>query len=411
MVAPYKAGPFLGVNNKLPGDKLRVPRTASGGGGAFVRDAVNADLTAAGSFQRRPGSTLVLAGNRCRSLWAAGDAGYFADGNRLLRFDGIGTVQVGALSAADALVSFTQTPRGVVWSDASQLCLIGGASSRPLAVPAPNPEPAVAAGSGGSLPQGSYLVAFANLNSAGERSALTPFNVVAVPANGAIDLTFAAGRTLDIQVFVSAVDGSQLYSEAIVAAAATSARLVLVTSQGSPVTDELEAAMPPGSIVREYRGRLLTAYGNTLFYSNPYDYGTYRPATGYVLLDAPVTLCEPDEDGVYIATALKTWFCRGADFASADLQLIAPFGAIPNTAVAEPNTLNLLWSTPRGAARAANGALVLVQDANVAFSQASNGAALFREENGLSQLISVLTGVVPTGAASASSYMDAETVN
>ncbi len=91
---------------------------------------------------------------------------------------------------------------------------------------------------------------------------------------------------------------------------------------------------------------------------------------------------------------------------------MARFGAIPGTAVEEPNSNNLWWSTPRGAVRASpTGAVELQQDANVAFSKAEAGAAVFREENGLSQVISVLSRAAPTNAASASSYMDAEVVN
>lgn len=401
-----EAGPFRGINNKLPVHQL------VGKDGAFVRDALNVDLTAAGTFQRRSGSTLAVAGARCRSLWSAGDVGYYADGPNLMAFDGADASVLATLANPAANVSFVQTPRGVVWTDGTALELIVDGSSDALCVPAPNPVPAMTTAVDGALAAGAYTVAFANVNAAGERSALVGFDVIDVPEHGAITITLGAGRAHDTQVFVSACAGSELYRHETVPAADATLRIALVTSQGAPASDEVEQPMPPGSMVRLHYGRLLTVIGNLVVFSHPFAYGLCNPAKNYVLLDAPVTLCEPVDGGVYLATANRTWFAGGPNFAAASLRSIANFGAIPGTAVNEPNSEALWWSTSRGAVRAtSNGAIELKQDANVAFSNAATGAALFREENGLSQFIASLSSAAPTNGASASSYMDAETVN
>jgi hypothetical protein len=172
------------------------------------------------------------------------------------------------------------------------------------------------------------------------------------------------------------------------------------------------APMPPGDIVRMYRGRLLTVQGNCIYYSIPYGLGLYYPSRNFVLLDKPVTLCEPTQDGVFLATATDTWFSDGHDFATAILKPLAPYGAIPNTAVSEPQSLNMYWFTPRGIVHTKDdNTLDLKQDTSLAFANADRGAALYREENGIAQIITVLSNAVPTAAASASSYMDATTVN
>ena len=48
-------GPFLGMNNRLPDTKLRVQDK-----GDFVRNAVNVDVTTAGTVKRRQGLTKLV---------------------------------------------------------------------------------------------------------------------------------------------------------------------------------------------------------------------------------------------------------------------------------------------------------------------------------------------------------------
>lgn len=405
MTELYTAGPFLGINNKLATDKLLVPKE-----GAFVRDAVNVDLTSSGLFKRRDGVRKMARGINCRSLWSAGANFYYADADQLYRFDGTYFHFVAQLGSTSALVSFCSTPRGIVWTDGITLQLINDGVSKPLSVPAPNPEPQpTVLPTSGSLGAGQYVIAFANVDADGVRSVLSAYYELAVSEFGAINIDFAASAYAT-QVFVG-FNGSQLYRELTVPAGATNARISLISAQGAPVSDVYEAPMPPGVYVRYYRGRLLTVSGNAVFYSNSFALGTYRPASNYVLLDDTVTLCEPTDDGVYLATASKTWSATGMDFAEAPLTPIAAFGAIPNTATPEPNSLNMWWSTPRGAVRTTEGnTLELHQDANIAFGNASNGAAMFREAGGLTQFVAVLSNVAPSGAASASSFMDAEVI-
>jgi hypothetical protein len=411
MSNPVKAGPFLGINTKLPTSNMRVPNRPNHPGGSFVRDAKNVDLTEVGTFQRRGGMTQVAAATRASSLWSSGDMGYFVDSGVLKQFDGAAVTALATLPSAASTVSLTQTPRGVVWTDGSAPQLITGLTSAPMAVPAPNPVPAATASNGGSLEAGTYTVAFAYVDAAGQRSPLSPFQAVTVGQGGSIILSMPSSA-YSTAVAVSAVNGDVLYLETTLPPLVTATAITLVTSQGLPLSNEYEDALPGGTWVRYYRGRLLTVVDDLIFYSHPYNYGTYHPATNFIRLDAPVTLCEPTQTGVFLATAHDTWFLDGLDVATAELKPIAPYGAIPNTAAAEPNTLNLWWSTPRGAVRTTDAnTLEMKQDEHIAFSAASTGAALFRESNGLSQVISALSNAVPTGAASASSYMDAVTIN
>lgn len=413
MSNPIKIGPFFGIDNKLPTAQLVVPPKPGVPGGAYVRDALNVDLTSAGTFQRRSGATLVFSSQRASSLWSSnnGAIGYYADNGVLKSFDGTTLATVANLSSSAATVSLVDTPLGVVWTDGASLNLISNGVSKSLAIPPPNPSPVVSVGAVGSLVAGTYNVAFATVNSGGQRSAVTGFQTVSLSAPGAISVA-ASASTSATQVFVSQPGGTILYLEATLAPGATSLSIPVLTGSGTSIDSTYEAAMPPGLQVRYYRGRLLIVYGNAIYYSHPYNFGVYNPMSNFVMLDAPVTLCEPTQEGVFLATANDTWFSDGLDFATNPLKPLAPYGAIPNTAASEPNTLNLWWFTPRGAVRTRDdNTLEMKQDEHVAFGAASTGAALFREENGLSQVVTALSNATPTGAASATSYMSATTVN
>ena len=85
----FKALPsFRGINNRLPPDRLRP--LGDRDPGVFVRDAVNVDLTSAGSFQRRPGVTRFGDDTNCRGLFGIGSHGYYVAGNELKILDAYG---------------------------------------------------------------------------------------------------------------------------------------------------------------------------------------------------------------------------------------------------------------------------------------------------------------------------------
>ena len=75
-------GPFVGINNRLPDHQLGVVERGRKAGD-YLRNAVNVDLTAAGTLQRRKGSTLAQAGTDCHSLWSDGEQAFYVDGDTL----------------------------------------------------------------------------------------------------------------------------------------------------------------------------------------------------------------------------------------------------------------------------------------------------------------------------------------
>ena len=78
---PIRISTFLGENNRLPAQKLRTKN------GVFMRHIVNADVTDAGTLQRRQGVEKVVPGDDCHSFWSNGKVGYFIDKDTLYMVD------------------------------------------------------------------------------------------------------------------------------------------------------------------------------------------------------------------------------------------------------------------------------------------------------------------------------------
>jgi len=119
------------------------------------------------------------------------------------------------------------------------------------------------------------------------------------------------------------------------------------------------------------------------------------------------------EGGAYIATLSETWWFPGGDISKADAVRLLPYGAVRGTLSKMPNSTDLMWFTPRGPVRATQGGeVVALQDQQIAFPEADAGASIWRESNGLRQLISAITSNPrsPPGAAVAGTYMEAEVI-
>lgn len=78
---PVRLENFLGENNRLPAQKLRIKE------GVYLRHIVNGDVTDAGTIQRREGVEKVLPGDDCHSFWSNGKVGYFIDKDTLYMVD------------------------------------------------------------------------------------------------------------------------------------------------------------------------------------------------------------------------------------------------------------------------------------------------------------------------------------
>ena len=396
-------GPFVGINNRLHDHQLGIVERGRKAGD-YLRNAVNVDLTAAGTLQRRKGSALTQAGTDCHSLWSDGKTAFYVDGDTLYQYPRT-ALRTGFVPGRR--VSWCKTPTGdVIWSNGTVMERIRAGASSPPGLAVPNPAPTVTAASGGGLNAGVYQVAITATNADGEESGATWPIQVAVPEGGRIEVSGLPGTLVNI--YVSPLNGDALYLTA--STTASSYIIPVMGAQGVQCPTLNLRPLPAGRFVREYHGRLLVADAAGIYYSEPWAYGLYNPLRGYIPL-AGITLLEPGQTGVYVATADKTYWLSGLDVDQIERMVeLLPYGAVEGGATRIENSNDVAWFSARGLVIGTqDGQVKNVQEANVAIEGGRTAATLYREQDGMRQFIASVRNPGETKAA-CSDFMDAEVI-
>lgn len=381
-----------GLNNRLPPDQLDQV-LPDGTPATFLREAINCDINTRGAVRRRAGYTRTSAGV-VHSVWGDGaEQGYAV-------IDGVlNSVLVGADGRAALTpimfvgyrrLSYSRGAQGeVYWSDGIKIGRLIGGMSGPASTATP-PEPVMQV-IAGALPAGRYLLAFTRVGVAGE-SAATPPAPVEVSDRSGIELSGCANGT---EVFMSGPNGEVL--QHVGTAWGDTFTITLPPVDGRQCETLGLAPMPPGSIVRHALGRFVVAEGKTLTYSEPYRYGLYNPAEGYLQFSAPITVVAPTQNGLYVCAEQTYWL---PSLPPSDVATVLPFGALACSDVfLDAQTQDdqyCAWMSSRGVVVATNtGTASLVQDGVMNYSGAERGSTMVRGSSGERNLVITRTGVQP----------------
>lgn len=409
-VIPTKSiGPFVGLNNRVPDHQLAIVERGRKAGD-YLRNAVNVDLTASGTLQRRPGTEQVLPMSGAHSLWSDEHAAFFvADGTLYQLSD---TLQATALRTGlvpGRSVSYARVSGDVYWSNGLLIERITAGVSGPAGVPPLNPAPVVSAASGGSLPAGLYQVALTRRSASGEESGSTTPVQVSVPENGTISVTGIAGGTDFVSVYMSPPNGDMLFRAAVLPAGQSVVSFPAMPALAGRLQTLLMRPMPAGQIVRYAHGRLLVASGSMLYFSEPFAPALHNPSKGYIPFPERITVVEPTDGGVYVV-ADETYWLAGPDITQSEVVTKLPYGAVEGTSGQNPRDKTVFWFSSQGlVVGTPDGQVKNLQEDAVSVDPASSGATLYREQNGMRQLVSSLFGS-GTSVAAASSFMSAEIV-
>ena len=402
---PFDFGALLGENNRRPDYRLKTDE------GSFVRAAVNADLTPQSTFKRRQGSALAVAGTDCHSLWSSGTDAYFADNATLYHLsDSMVKTAVSAQVVPGQQVSFADANGVVYCSTGAEIFRLSGSSAAVKAgIVPPNVSPTLTAAAGGSLPAGIYQATISFIATSGEESgALRPVSVT-VPENGSLTISgIQVSAGYSTAVYLSPPNGDVLFRIANTTNAALPAITIQPQSNASRARTILLARMPPGQIVRYADGRLIVASGNILYYSELFAPTLHNPAKSYIPFAENITMIRPCDGGIYVS-ADETYWIAG-DLASGAINTVLPYKAVFGTDSEVPNSNNVWWMSERGMVVGAPGGEVEnVQEKFVAVDAATAGASLYREHDGMRQMLSSLFGT-QTNVMAASSYMEFEVI-
>ena len=415
-------GPFTkGIDNLQPPQAL-PPDT--------LADAVNVDLPNTGRARRRQGITLSVAGDQCHSFWCDPEGStpaYYVDYSTLYTLP-----QVGPLTKTAVLTGLTPglrmsmdlSPLGVLYTNGQVIGLLNGSTATPLGYDKPSTQPlVVSASDGGSLPAGTYQTTFTWVDASGKESAADyPQRVTITDDTGIISISgFGAvpSYAAALRLYCSVNNGEILYHYNDYAPSTTSIAIsVAPVGGGMQCTNLGLRAMPAGSIIRYWRGRVFVVVGSLVYFSQPYNYGLYDPTYNVIQFEEPVTLWEPVETGIYMSSD-KTYFIEGGrslegpklDPSSWHRNHIFPYRAIFGTSAQSEKETAVYWMSERGVIKGDDqGKAVNVQEEHIAMGPAQQGAGLYRSANGIRQYIASLSGF-QGDALTASTWMEGVVTN
>ena len=363
-----------GMNNRQP-DYALPPNT--------LRNAVNADIDRAGRARRRQGYTKVFSGVSTRGGYSCPAGAFFVQGSKLMRLNADNTAAtlydgvVGEYAAYEYFNGTVYFSDGVVNKK-----IVSGVVSDWGRLPLPAPSVAAIPG---ALPPGTYMVAAAEIDSAGIEHGTSEAVTIRTNVESGLHVSgFPSGKT--VRVYVSSTNGTTLFAAAQTTAGSCYVATTAYVS-GRPATTQFMSGPPPGRIIKEYNGRMYVAAGNTVWYTEPYSPELVSAASGFLQFHADVTVMEPGEAGMWIVSD-KTEFYAGASPLEFRPRTVLDYGAVYGTSHVLPQTKDVLWYSTRGVVMGTkDGQATNLQEANVAADTGTAGAALIREQDGTRHVV------------------------
>lgn len=338
-----KLGPFLGINNRRQDFDLKTDA------GAYLRSAVNVDITNTGSLVRRRGEVMLQAMSNAHSLQMVTDTtGFMVRGSVLY---GVTlpayTETLLTILSSDANMTYEQVGSDWYYSNGTDIGRVNSGVRYPIAL-APGAAPALTT-IGGSLAPGQYQVGVSYVNATtGEEGGISDLAYKELTTLGGIRVTLPGVLTgaTHVNVYLSESNGTvQMLHSSVTAATASIDLTTLATGRAASLRSE--DVLPAGTLFYS-NGRLCSFKASTVYVGLPFRPGYYLPLSGFIPFTETVTIAIANESGTYIV-ADKTYFFPG-DLHDTTEQVrdVIPCGAVPGTTFTVPHKKTVGWFSKRG---------------------------------------------------------------
>jgi hypothetical protein len=405
--------------------------------------AVGQDGPVGGRVSARSQVQKVISGTNVHSLWSGDHNTCYVSNGSLYRLgEDMAPVLVRA-AVGDAEMYYTEIAGVVFYSNGSLTGTVVNGNDAPWGLPLPVGPIATPVAFGG-LVAGNYMVAYTYMDASGRESGATQTALVTVATGGGITLaapttgtgsgqggnghgyghthqygsgsdgSAAAGTGYITRVYVSPPNGDNLYWAMDIPAGASVA-YVGVHTPGKLLTTQHMMAPEPCTQLENYNGRIYSAVGNTLLATQALNYDLTRPSTDFVVFPDPITMIKSVVDGVYVGTRHGVAYLDGNDlplFRTRPADMLPP---IEGSALAVDGGLfgesgkGIVWLTRRGwIFGTAGGKVKRLTEAQMALPEYDRAASLYREHDGMRQVLSFVKG--GGEAAGASDSYDVEIV-
>lgn len=321
--------PLRGLDNVSDDDSM-----SSFGREPFVklRDAVNVNISSSGRVQLRE-TGVIATGIPYKNLWVSplhGDAFGTLNGE-LVKINPVDWSHESLNIELKGNVNYLVVNNFIIISDALALYKYDGASVIKLTIETP-PEP-MARLSTGALLDGTYTVAIAWSKDGSESGLSTS---VSLNVEGGIELILPYNYNGDadqVTIYMTERNGSELLK-------VVTLPIVTATHTISHDKDLTRAAqfqnlspMRTGKFLKLWRGRLLTADKNMLYFSQALNFHLCDERYDYIALPQRVTFVEPVESGIWVGQSNSVVFLSGSDVRDLRLVQTGAKSPVPGTAL------------------------------------------------------------------------------
>jgi len=292
---------------------------------AFVL-STNVDVTRQERVRRRQGYTKRYNGT-IDAGWSDNTTLLFLEGNALkrLELDYTATMLRSGLTQSDVLAAHFFNGR-TYWSNGFETGIIESGADRPLGVPVPTRSSYSISVGTGDLFVGIYHVGVTNVDTDDRESGAALANVISVMEGTSLQISGLSSAYRQ-RIYISERDGTVPYFAAEIAKADTT--FEWKGGMLLQVLERMHLRVPPAfTAIDHYKGRMLYAHQNVLFFSNPLDYETIDFVRGYVVLDSNVSAIGIVTDGIFIGTDKAVYFLEGGDLTEGRLRKAYPAGAL-----------------------------------------------------------------------------------
>jgi hypothetical protein len=394
-----------------------------------VRSAVNVDFSSTGKPRRRKGYALIEAGYS-HSLYAPPGwpfALLVHNGmlTRLSHENGVDTLSaLGGLSE-HAKASYCEQ-NGIIYGSNSLVTwrVLADGTLAAWGVPMPQGMPVATPVPEGSMPAGRYQLTLTHLDEFGEESGARAPMLVELDQPGGIALSAIpqpVGGVASIRIYITPHNGTELYHAATVPVGTTSHTLYTPKDLGKALETLHCDRVPPARWLCAYRGRIYFAIGDTVYYTLPLRYGLYQIHATYFRFPARVQGIGATDDAVIVGTTDQVYRLQGEDPANMAMLPIDSAGMVEGALLQleggtlpgeKINTRNVIWWSTKGVLMRAltGGITVPITQGRLAVPRHEGGALLYREQDEIAQLVTVLRGPQTPASFAARDRADAEIV-
>lgn len=182
---------------------------------------------------------------------------------------------------------------------------------------------------------------------------------------------------------------------------------------------------PRATALAYYNSRIYLAQDTTLWATEPYLYELVDKTKGYKQFEAPITILGAVSNGLYVGTRQGVYFLEGDTLDTLKMRKVSTAAALPGSLVNVPSDrvtsqipgnisysskMAILFLTTSGLCVGLDGGVMydLTQD-RVWFPDAVSAAAMYREQDGMSQYVGVTDSRgTPASNTRIGDYVDAE---